>query len=412
MGTLLALTADPLPAQQDKIQTVSLRPEGQREQLQKEDLRSIRLWFDKADPSPASFYVAAKQSVDATYSIMIVRADRPGGRSHTGVFAVYGRTNQVYMVLGMDRNRWPCCGTVLDHPSGEAVYVHWLSDYGFYQGTDKYVWDLRRRTPARRFSYTRFSVTRVRSTSTGLKFNGSYDPGPSPVPHKAPGIAMQLSGGRWSLIKVPDAQAQPERSVRSGRLLLELTGSPAESGRTRPAGIRVSRSGSRSRFFPVPLRDLANNNALGAFAFDGNRLWFANDFYDGEGMTGVGALGVFDLATGKYTMHYFPEIARWSGSALLLDGDDVWIGLMSRPEGALNGGGVLRFNKVSGAVTVYPVPALVTGIARQQNLLCFASEHGVYILDFTTGGWTHVTVEPSAERSQNIVETCLPGLLR
>src|SRR5262245_13695439 len=33
----------------------------------------------------------------------------------------------------------------------------------------------------------------------------------------------------------------------------------------------------------------------------GNRLWFGVTFYDGEGITGVGGIGTFDLSTGQYS---------------------------------------------------------------------------------------------------------------
>ena len=75
-------------------------------------------------------------------------------------------------------------------------------------------------------------------------------------------------------------------------------------------------------------------NEIGPYALAGAKLWFANSFYDSEGVSGVGAIGTFDFAARKYEMRYLPEIAPWSGSAMLLDGDDLWFGLMRRPEGA------------------------------------------------------------------------------
>lgn len=57
----------------------------------------------------------------------------------------------------------------------------------------------------------------------------------------------------------------------------------------------------------------------------------------------------------KYEMLYPPEIAPWSGSAILLDGTDLWIGLTRRPGGASVPGGLLRFNIRNGVVRKYSV---------------------------------------------------------
>ena len=39
---------------------------------------------------------------------------------------------------------------------------------------------------------------------------------------------------------------------------------------------------------------------IGPFVQDGDKIWFATSFYDGEGTSGIGAIGSFDIATHKY----------------------------------------------------------------------------------------------------------------
>jgi hypothetical protein len=107
------------------------------------------------------------------------------------------------------------------------------------------------------------------------------------------------------------------------------------------AGVYITSQSGRQQFFhvpvPMPVRYHDSRpssqtpeqieNDIGPFALDGTRLWFGNTFYDGEGISGVGAIGSFDTITRQFEMRYLPEIAPWSASALLVEGPDIWVGL-------------------------------------------------------------------------------------
>ncbi|MFN0104263.1 MAG: hypothetical protein ACKV2U_19530 [Bryobacteraceae bacterium] len=149
-------------------------------------------------------------------------------------------------------------------------------------------------------------------------------------------------------------------------------------------------------------------NSVGPFAFDGERLWFANRFYDGEGTSGVGAVGSFDPATRRYEMRYLPEIAPWAASVLALDGRFVWIGLMRQPEGSAYGAGVLRFDKETELVRKYPIDGYVSTIVRAGSALYFGTAYGVYTLDADERRLTHVRVEPGPEGPRRIVTESIP----
>src|SRR5215469_10633978 len=41
---------------------------------------------------------------------------------------------------------------------------------------------------------------------------------------------------------------------------------------------------------------------IGPSQVEGERIWIGNNFYDGEGTTGIGAFGYFDTNTRKYTL--------------------------------------------------------------------------------------------------------------
>jgi hypothetical protein len=89
-------------------------------------------------------------------------------------------------------------------------------------------------------------------------------------------------------------------------------------------------------------------------------------------------VGVFDIPTRQYDMRYLPEIAPWSGSAILLDDGDLWIGLMRRPEGNDYGAGLLRYNTATGAPTKYAVADYIHTIDRLGDTIYCGTSHGLY----------------------------------
>ena len=112
----------------------------------------------------------------------------------------------------------------------------------------------------------------------------------------------------------------------------------------------------------------------------GDRLWFGKTFYDGEGATGIGGVGYFDTTTSKYTFLTVPEIVGWSVSAILVEGKDLWIGLVRHPEGADYSGGVLRHDLQTGTTTKYDVKDVILSIKRWNNSTYMATQNGLLVL--------------------------------
>jgi hypothetical protein len=131
---------------------------------------------------------------------------------------------------------------------------------------------------------------------------------------------------------------------------------------------------------------------VGPYAIERGTVWFASTFYDGEGISGIGSIGRFDLAKKRYSMLWPPELAPWSGSALLLDGDDVWVGLMRRPEGAEYGAGLLRYNRKTGALTSWQFRDYVYTIHRSGDAVYCGTENGVWMV--RDGQLTQLRFEP------------------
>lgn len=135
--------------------------------------------------------------------------------------------------------------------------------------------------------------------------------------------------------------------------------------------------------------------SIEAFAVHRNRLWFGKSFYDGEGLTGVGSLGYFDIERRSYQLIRLPEIADWSTSAILIENDRVWIGLTGHPEGADYSGGLLRYEMETGDVRIYPISEVITDILQHKDALYVATERAqLYVLENDTVV-AHYSVEPA-----------------
>lgn len=120
--------------------------------------------------------------------------------------------------------------------------------------------------------------------------------------------------------------------------------------------------------------------AVGAFQVVRDTVWFGTNFYDGEGTTGVGAVGSFALATRRYDVRYSPALADWSTSALAADGGALWLGLVVYPEGAPQSGGVLRYDRRTGAARRYALPEVVNALVPWGGTVYAGTVDGVYRL--------------------------------
>jgi hypothetical protein len=71
---------------------------------------------------------------------------------------------------------------------------------------------------------------------------------------------------------------------------------------------------------------------IGAFQLTSRQYWVGKTFYDGEGTTGVGAIGYLDRA-GRYTFLQIPDLFDWSVDSLLVEETVIWAGRVAHPEG-------------------------------------------------------------------------------
>ena len=388
---------------------------GQPPDLQKEDLRAVQDALKKRDASLDWFSVVAKQVVDAAYSLMVVEAAptelRPGipqqrvpvyALRQIGIFVVSGVANQVRLVLDTYPLRSTGAYPTLEQPTTHVAYAHFYSDYGYYEGSIKYIYDLESPRPPLKIRYGILALTSSERRNGKLRYTASFGRNGEVYEGWTERHAMIVieprAGGAPPAYTITDAPAPPDYALEPAPLATADGQSVIVENKTPPgqphqsSGIDVIGKSATKQYYPAPIPTMALyrkvfpdkqapgeiEDDIGPFVLDRNKIWFASTFYDSEGVSGVGAIGSFDISTRKYDMRYLPEIAPWSGSAILLDGGNLWIGLMRRPEGAEYGAGLLRYNITSGAVAKYPVPDYIHTIDRLGDTVYCGTSHGLY----------------------------------
>jgi len=122
------------------------------------------------------------------------------------------------------------------------------------------------------------------------------------------------------------------------------------------------------------------------------RIWFGKTFHDGEGYTGIGGLGHFDISLKKFTLLEIPELVDWSVSALLVEDEAIWAGLETYQEGAGTSGGLLRYDLKTKTSQVYLVEPSIRKIVRSGDAIVLGTINGIFV--FKDGRFTWHRAEP------------------
>jgi hypothetical protein len=116
----------------------------------------------------------------------------------------------------------------------------------------------------------------------------------------------------------------------------------------------------------------------GPYQVIGSRIWLGKAFYDGEGITGVGGFGYFDISTSQYHFLSVQGLADWSVSAILVEEDAAWIGLLGYPEGEEYGGGLIRYDFKSRTSRKFPTEEVIGRIIRWKDRIYLQTTNGGY----------------------------------
>lgn len=166
-----------------------------------------------------------------------------------------------------------------------------------------------------------------------------------------------------------------------------------------PNGIRLpSETGGQDGFWVVPLLEpklfekyrpeMVKNgsmrampeNLIGPWVIFGDNLWFGFKFYDGEGTTGLGGYGVFDVESMTAEIKYSTETAPWSASAIFVDDDRVCMGLYRQPEGAAYPAGLFCENRKTRVRQIYKIPQIVNSIEKIDGALVLGTSNGLFVV--------------------------------
>ncbi len=279
-----------------------------------------------------------------------------------------------------------------------SAYLHFYGNYGIYAGSIKYLFDPTGAQPVVKIPYSILALTSVAHKDGKLYYSSS---------ERRLTVVIEPRTAALPSYRIIDSNASEPATLRapSGEVVVQNTTPPGQPHR--PSTIFIGSGASRQSYpAPIPSLDFYTRTLpqrqppgelesdIGPFVQSGDKIWFATTFYDGEGTSGIGAIGSFDIATREYQMRYLPEIAPWSGSAISLDGDELWIGLMRRPEGADIAAGLLRYNIRTGAVETIAIPDIIFTVDRAGDALYCGTSHGLYIVRGSE--ITQMRLEPAA----------------
>ena len=123
------------------------------------------------------------------------------------------------------------------------------------------------------------------------------------------------------------------------------------------------------------------NESIGPWQREDGGIWFGKTFYDDEGSTGVGGFGYFNPKEKKLQLFDPPEIADWSVSALDVTPDAIWMALVNNGEYGGSSGGLLRYDRHTGAARRLPLPDIALRLDHMSGKLLAATEFGFAVVE-------------------------------
>jgi len=115
-------------------------------------------------------------------------------------------------------------------------------------------------------------------------------------------------------------------------------------------------------------------------------------------MTLLRSRGIFDPVPGTQRAVEIDEcldtplVRQWSVSAVLVERDSIYVGLVDRSGADIRSGGLLRYHRASRSVTVYSVPDAIHSLARAADTMFFGTNRGAYLLK--DGAFTRIVYRP------------------
>ncbi|MFN0106953.1 MAG: hypothetical protein ACKV2U_33275 [Bryobacteraceae bacterium] len=316
------------------------------------------------------------------------------GKSNLGIFLQRrSEPGLLYKIEVENALHVEACSARVERATATDVVISCTPEKGPAGPNRKYVYDIRAKGLIKRVEYRPFAMQRVVVTAEKAMRVGSEPDRLVALEHLAgfePAfrVLRGVDAERWMRIVPKPARFGPGNaftlSVAEGNppLVVERTGGTVkrfslpqstydEFGAARPE--RVKNGYSRNA--------ATMNEQIGPWQVAEGTLWFGKTFYDGEGMTGVGGFGYFDVENRRYRMFTPEEIRNWSITAMLVEPDAVWLGLAHHGEWGSGGGGVVRFDRATEKMERFKLREIVRGMARVGDHIVMATSFGAAVFD-------------------------------
>jgi hypothetical protein len=316
------------------------------------------------------------------------------------------RPDRVYW-LGM-KSGFPDCAARIERVTVTDSVISCQGEKSQRYPNQKWVYDVRAKSLLRQFSYQPFAMYRGFQNTNGAFFVGS---------DTERLVAVEYRAHREPAFRVlGEAEARPwiarvHTSVgtlgmeRRREIYIEKDKAPP------PAAIPALPRTTYDQFAAARPRRVKDGyvragteiqDSIGPWQQEDGRIWFGKSFYDGEGSTGVGGFGYFDMSERRLHMFEPPEIADWSVSAIDVGPDAAWVALVRYGEYGGSSGGLLRYDRQTGAVRRFEIPDIGVRLIRADSKILAATDFGLavveadrvarYFIDRTTDGRLRVAL--------------------
>ena len=388
--------------------------------------------FQKRKPSVVNFRTFYRKDLDARHRLLVVLGGAPSqgwNAQRTNFWVGKGDLLGLFLADRGDPNLVWELGVFEIGQRGDLMWVdraderslvfgRVAGDYNLPTTYWKFLFDIPSKRLVDQWEYNPVAFAGFRERNGALLALGSGDEKPVEVAldQATPRLLRGARQGMWPAIPsaFPSSKGPPgdcRKLPRTDLFCLAVSAAEPEA----ILGIMERRTGRILRLPQTTLVDYAaarpeNPNTVteenivehfGPYQIT-DRFWFAKVFYDGEGLTGVGGIGYFDPQAAKYVIHSPPAIARWSASALLVEEDAVWVGLIGHPERGKYSGGLVRLDRRTQATDSYVIPDIVFAIARHGDSLWIGTANGFYRLH--GGELSRHTVEPGVGGAYKLYE--------
>lgn len=296
------------------------------------------------------------------------------------------RPRRIYW-LGI-KSGFPDCAARVERVTATDSVISCQGEKSERYPNQKWVYDVRAKRLLGQFSYQPFAMYRGYQSAEGAVFAGS---------DTQRLVAVEYKTDRKPPFRVlSDAEAPPWIARVPVSVGMEAPPPPAMPPLPRTtydqlASARPQRVKNMYARAGPEIQD-----SIGPWQQEDGRIWFGKTFYDGEGSTGVGGFGYFDKNERRFHMFTPPEITDWSVSAINVGPDAVWMALAQNGEYGGSSGGLLRYDRQSGAVRRFEFPDIAARLIRVGGKILAATSFGLaiveqdrvkrYFIDRTTGG--------------------------